>query len=116
MSNVNISFYLKSGGIRIFSDALKKIGSPSRICLLLSKDGKSLLITPYEKRDLKSHRVPNDVYCNSGKMEIYSLKLCEYISHLRNWESNISYRVPGKVLPEKNYIVYDLTKAIMIMQ
>jgi len=48
-------------------------------------------------------------------MEIYSLKLCNLISNTRGWEQNQSYRVPGKLYEDKNYIVFDLTKALMIL-
>ncbi|MBQ6481232.1 MAG: hypothetical protein IJI45_08955, partial [Anaerolineaceae bacterium] len=52
------------------------IGSPKRICFMLSEDGNILLITPYLKRDLKSHNVPDKAYSGEGSLEISSYKLC----------------------------------------
>lgn len=115
MANIYISFYLKLGSVRIFSEALRQIGSPSRIAICISNDGKSLLLVPYNKADLKSHKVPKRAYEPEGRMEIYSNKLCDVISNKHGWEKNQSYRVPGKLYEDKNCIIFDLTKALMIL-
>lgn len=110
----NISFYLRANRIHIFVDALRGIGEPSRICFMISKNGESLLITPYDKRDFKSHGVPQEVYSGTGSMEISSIKLCRIIADLHGWQLYQSYRVPGKVYESKRIAIFDLDKAEII--
>ena len=66
MAETHLSFYLKAYRIRIFIDALRGIGSPSRICIMLEENGKRLLIAPYTHKDFRSHRVPSKVYEGTG--------------------------------------------------
>lgn len=108
-----ISFCLKRHRIRVFVKALKGIGSPQRICFMISSDGQSLLLVPYEKRDLKSHSVPPKVYQGEGDFKINSYKLCRLLAGQHHWDLNGSYRVPGKVYPDQHLAVFDLTSARM---
>ncbi|MEE1046445.1 MAG: hypothetical protein U0M60_03365, partial [Clostridia bacterium] len=114
MSNSYISFYLKAYRIHVFTDTLRAIDSPKRICFLVDKDIKHLAITPYHMRDLKSHSVPDDVYSGSNSLEISSFPLCQLISKKLNWEFNCSYRVLGKVgkiSSGQKAVVFNLTYA-----
>ena len=72
MHETHISFYLKANRIRIFVDALRGIGSPSRICFMIEESGETLLVAPYGKRDFRSHAVPPEVYGGTGGMEVSS--------------------------------------------
>lgn len=116
MIETHISFYMKTYRIHIYRDMLTGIGSPKRICFMVADDGHSLLVLPYEKRDLRSHLVPAKAYRSGahGGMEVNSMRLCKIISKLHGWEANASYRVPGKVLPEQKIAAFDLTRAIPI--
>jgi len=107
----NISFYLRANRIHIFVDALRGIGEPSRICFMISESGESLLIAPYDKRDFKSHSVPQEVYSGTEAMEISSIKLCRIIAKLHDWDLSRSYRVPGKVYERKKIAIFDLNNA-----
>ena len=111
MSQSFISIYLRSNQILVFVDVLKEIGSPQRVCFMLSQDGKSLLLMPYEKRDLKSHSVPPEVYRGRGDYRINSYKLCHILADKHHWDLNRSYRVPGKIYPEKQMAVFNLASA-----
>lgn len=114
MQETNISFYLKANRIHFFLDALRGLGSPSRICIMIEADGKTLLIAPYEKRDFKSIGVPPDVYNGTGCMEVSSMKLCRIIADLHHWDMNHSYRVPGKIHAAHNVAIFSLTEAAVI--
>ena len=116
MNDTYISFYLKAYRIHVFVDALRGIGRPSRICFMISKDRRSLLLAPYNKRDLKSHNVPKEVYSGLGSMEISSMMLGNLIAYSHSWDLSLSYRVPGKIYPDKNVVFFDLTKAEIIRQ
>ena len=110
----NISFYLKSKRVHVFIEALRGLGSPSRICFMLDKEGNSLLMLPYKKRDFKSHAVPKEVYNGCDCMEVNSLKLCKIIASLHGWDMDKSYRIPGMVYPEKRLAVFNLERAFLI--
>ena len=114
MADTNLSFYLKANRIHIFVDALRKIGSPRRICFMIEESGQTLLLAPYEKRDFKSHAVPAEVYKGTGCMEVSSKKLCQIIAQLHHWNAEHSYRVPGNINTEHQVLIFELTKAEVI--
>lgn len=111
MDKVYMSFLLTDSTIHFYAEALRGIGNPKRISILLSNDGNTLLITPHDKRDFKSHHVQASTYNGQGKMRVYSQKLCRLIAELHQWEMNKSYRVPGVVIEDKNVVAFDLTEA-----
>lgn len=110
----NISFYMKANKVHVFIEALRGLGSPTRICFLLNKEGSSLLVIPYRKRDFKSHAVPKEVYNGCDRMEVNSMKLCKIIANLHGWDMDKSYRIPGMVYPEKRLAVFNLERAFLI--
>lgn len=116
MIETNISFYLKSSRVHIYIDTLRDIGNPNRICFMLERNGKTILLTPYKKRDFKSHMVPSEVYKNKRCMEISSIKLCRLIANTHNWNLSYSYRVPCRINIKQKVAVFDLTKAEIIMR
>lgn len=114
MDETYISFYLKASRIHVFVNALRGIGCPERICFMISDDGRSLLLAPYKKRDLKSHSVPRDVYSGVGVMEISSMKLCRLIADMFSWDLSLSYRVPGRIYENNRVVIFDLKGAAVI--
>ena len=111
MNESYISFYLKSNRIHVFVKTLKGIGCPHRICFMISSDGRSLLLVPYEKRDFKSHYISPRVYQGDMDCDIHSYKLCRILAGQHHWDLNRSYRVPGRVYPEKQIAVFELASA-----
>ena len=109
-----ISFYLKSSRIHVFVDSLRALGNPRRICFMLCDDGNNLLMTPYKKRDLKSHAVPLEVYNGSNCMEINSQRLCRILADRHLWNGNRSYRIPGVIYPGWNVAIFALKEAELI--
>ena len=114
MNETYISFYLRSNRIHVFTNALREIGEPSRICFLIGENGHSLLMTPYRKRDFRSHHVPRDVYNGCDSMEISSMKLCRIIAYIHKWNLEHSYRVPGRIYQDKQVVIFDLDRADII--
>ena len=106
-----LSFYLRANRIHVYVEALRNIGSPARICFMISEDGQSLLLAPYRKRDFKSHSVPKEVYNGIGGMEVSSMKLCRLIAEIYSWDVDRSYRVPGVYREDHNVVIFDLTSA-----
>ena len=116
MQKSYISFYLKVNKIHIYVDTLRRLGSPSRICFMTDANCRALLITPYEKHDLKSHPVPPEVYNGTGCMEVSSIKLCQILSKVHHWDLTKSYRVPGIMISEKNAALFNLKSAEYIVR
>ena len=114
MDSTFISFYLNANRIHVFVDTLRGIGSPRRICFLLSSDGNRLLVVPHRKADFVSHGVQQGVYHGTDSMEVSSKKLCRLIADKHNWSIAYSYRVPGFIEAKKHVAVFDLSKAEMI--
>ena len=111
MNGVYLSFYLRTSRIHIFTEALRLIGCPKRICLLISADGRSLLMRAHETRDLKSHRISQNVYNGRGSYEISSWKLCRILAYLHSWDLEWSYRVPGVILRDQRSVRFSLAQA-----
>ena len=114
MGDTYISFYLRANRVHIFVDALRIIGSPKFICFLLNEKNKTLAVIPYKKKDFRSHRVSPDVYDGTDGMEVCSMKLCQIISNLYDWDSGRSYRIPGFVLKDHSAAIFNLRKADVI--
>ena len=111
MSGVHISFYLRTSRIHIFTETLRLIGRPKRICFLISADGRSLLMRAYESKDLKSHKVPQNVYGGKRSFEISSWRLCGILADLHGWDSGRSYRVPGVLMQDRRSVRFSLADA-----
>lgn len=114
MNETYISFYLRYNRIHVFTNALREIGEPSRICFMIGENGHSLLMVPYKKRDFRSHYVPRDVYNGCDSMEINSMKLCRIIAFIHNWDVRKSYRVPGRIFPDEQLVIFNLDGATNI--
>ena len=109
-----ISFYLRTNTIHVFTHSLREIGEPSRICFMIGEKGHMLLMVPYNKRDFRSHRVSKEVYDGCDSLEISSMKLCRIIAFIHNWDVRQSYRVPGRVFPDEQVILFYLDEASII--
>lgn len=114
MNAIRISFYLRANRIHVFAEALRCIGSPKRICFLISADGQTLLMRAHKNRDFRSHKVPRNVYTGERSLEISSNKLCRILAELHNWNLKYSYRVPGTIRKEPDSILFYLAKAEVI--
>lgn len=106
-----ISFYLRANRIHIFIDALRNIGEPKNICFMVNREKNSLLLAPYPKKDLKSHRVRSDVYHGYKSMEVSSKRLCMILMQMYNWDPDYSYRVPGIIYPTQKIVIFALNYA-----
>ncbi len=111
---VCLSFYLRETRIMVYTSVLRALGSPSRICFMISENGDNLLISPYEKKDLKSHSVPARVYSGTDSMRVNSYALCHIVAELHGWDLMRSYRIPGEVFSEKRVAIFHLKEAKVI--
>ena len=114
MSEAYISFYLKRNRIHVFADTLRGIGSPAFIRFLISEDGRSILMTPYYKKDFSSHRVSPEIYKGKKQLEVYSIRLCSVLQKMYGWGAEESYRIPGTIAHQQMVAVFSLDKAMKI--
>lgn len=111
----HISVYSKSGCIHVFKKAIRVIGMPKFIRFRINPDATSLLLEPFDRITLTSFRVPANLNDEESNMEVYSKALIYELTQRLCWEIGRSYRVPGKVLRSQGVVLYDLTKAEMIL-
>ncbi len=116
MANLTfISFYGKTGNIRIFKSAVRAIGLPKFIRFRINDKTASLLLEPFDRITLTSFRVPSNLNNDVGNMDVYSKSLIDLLSQRLGWKRGRSYRVPGKVLTRQGVVLYDLKQAQEIL-
>ena len=116
MADTYISFYLRNNRIHVFVDALRGIGSPKYVCFMISDDGNTLILAPYQKKDFHSHRVPPDVYHGVASLNLTSIRLCQILTAEFGWDSSKSYRISGKLDENRKIVVFDLRFASKIRE
>lgn len=114
MNETYISFYPRSGAIRIFRSTVRALKSPKFLRFRLKADGSSMIMEPYGKSDFSSFRVPKTIFQGAEGMEIYSRHFVYGVARHCGWEHNLSYRVPGRLLPAQGIVLFDLTRAAPI--
>ncbi len=114
MNDTYMSFYLRRNRVLIFVDALRNIGNPKHICMMISKDKKTLVLAPYPKKDYRSYPVDGGVYSGYKSLEISSICLCQFVARLYNWDFNSSYRIPGTFISNPNVVAFHLGQAEII--
>lgn len=109
-----ISFYLKDGKVHVFADALRSLGTPNYIRFLLGKDGSSMIMEPYHKKEFQSIRVKKDNKQMHRKLCFRCKPFCKLLENTLGWTNLYSYRVPGRLIPSQRIILFDLTQATAI--
>lgn len=113
-----ISFYLRYNRIHIFCKALRDVGKPEYIRLLINADHMRLIMQPYHKKDFRSFRVPKAIYDHqhggNESMELHSQTFCLLLANRLGWDTTKSYRVPGIIYYDQNLVCFDLNRAALI--
>lgn len=114
MNETFISFYPRSGAIRIFRSTVRALESPKFLRFRLNAEGSSMIMEPYGKSDFTSFRVPKTIFQGGEGMEIYSRRFVYGVARHCGWEHNLSYRIPGRFLPAQGIVLFDLSRAAPI--
>lgn len=104
-----ISFFLKRGRILIYRTALKAIGSPRFIRLLVSRKDKRIAVQCCEEIDRDSYAIP--AYDTWDQFEISSTKFIGLIYKLAKWDQDKNYRILGYAVEKYHLILYCLDEA-----
>jgi len=70
----------------------------------------------YHKQDFISFRVPKAIFSGGGSMEISSKPFCRLLAMRLGWDTNKSYRIPGRYFPSQKIVRFDLASAVEIRQ
>ena len=108
-----VSFYLKDGKIHVYADAIRSLGSPNYIRFLLGKDGSSMIMEPYHKKEFQSIRVKKNNSI-SHNLCFRCKPLCRLLENALGWNDSQSYRIPGKIITSQRIILFDLARAAVI--
>ena len=87
---------------------------PNYIRFLLNRDGSSMIIEPYYKKEFQSIRVSKVTDKRTNKMQFRCKPLCRLLQNTLGWNESYSYRVAGKFIPGQSIVVFDLTTAEVI--
>lgn len=98
----------------MYADAIRFLGKPNYIRFLLNKDGSSMLMEPYHKKEFQSIRVHKDLDREPQKLQFRCRPLCRLMAYTLTWETEKSYRIPGRYVPAQGVVVFDMTKATVI--
>ena len=98
----------------MFADALRNLGTPNYIRFLLGKDGSSMIMEPYHKKEFQSIRVKKDNEQMHHKLCFRCKLFCKLLENTLGWTNLYSYRVPGRLIPSQRIILFDLTQATAI--
>lgn len=113
-----ISFYLRYNRIHIFCKALRDVGKPEYVRLLINADHMRLVMQSYHKKDFRSFRVPKAIYNHqqgeNESMELHSRAFCLLLAGKLGWDTARSYRVPGIIYGSQKLVCFDLNQAALI--
>lgn len=108
-NGLGITFSLKRGRILIYRTALKAIGSPRFIRLLVSRKDKRIAVQCCEEIDRDSYAIP--AYETWEQFEIASTKFISLIYKLTKWDPDKNYRIYGYAVEKYHLILYCLDEA-----
>ena len=108
-----ISVYLREGSIHVYAEAIRFLGRPKYIRFLLNRDGSSMVMEAYHKKEFQSVRVPKETDA-SQRTRVFSTSFCRLLAYTLKWNAEKSYRIPGRYIASQHIIVFDLTKATAI--
>lgn len=114
-NTVYISFYLKNDTVYVFRDVIRILNNPKFVHILIRSDGKFLLLKACDKKSFNSFRVPRNLYNEKGCMRVYSRRFCKLMADRLKWNTNKSYRIPGKIISNLQGVIFDLTEAAIIV-
>lgn len=111
-----VSFYVKRGIVRVFTKAVREIGSPQYIRFLIDPVNLQMVMVSYDKKEMTSFKVPRKMFIDSKdiSMRVCSKTFCFLVAGRMGWSTEKSYRVPGVIYVNQKLVKYDLSKATEI--
>ena len=111
-NDLGITFSITAGRITIFKTTVKALGFPPYYRFLLDADNRQFAIECCGYMSNGSHSLPG--YNTKEHYDIKSRDLVRFIYQTCGWDTMSSYRVKGKIIPERMMVVFDLTSAMCI--
>ena len=106
---LEISFYGKGNAINIGKDVVRILGAPSYICLKVNRSMDSIIITPCEKRETLSFKVPDRIYLvNHVQMHVTSRAFVHGLMTMNDMDLSHTYKVAGAYSEKDNVVIFHL--------
>ena len=72
-----------------------------------------MVMEPYDRKELTSFKtkIRSEKY---QSMQVHGKRFCSMMIREMGWNSELSYRIPGKLYKRQNVVLYDLSGAIEI--
>ena len=102
---ISLSFYLKTSGFFICRGALRTLNTPPFVKFYINNDATSMIMMPDTKLSFTSFRIPKNIYLKTNRMIIHSKSFCYLIAKQLNWNTSLSYQIPGKYLKKEKLIL-----------
>lgn len=100
-----------ANGVTFGNGVIKKLGFPEYVCLLFNVKEKQMAIQVASKDDETAIPFCSGMGCSTS-VRINHKDFKNTIKNITNWDiSKTAYRVEGRLLPEENAILFDLSKA-----
>lgn len=112
-SRIKISIQGQQNVINISKGAVRILGAPTHICLLINESMSSIAIMPCDSSDVMSFSVPNKLlYDRNCSFRICSKQFVKKILSANDLNENSTYTIPGHYLIKQNAIVFKIKEAI----
>lgn len=106
---------LKKARIRISKNAIRSIGNPHYVLLLVNPEEQTLAILRSERSDPKAYRLHVDSLESNKPIELYSRSL---LNNLRDISCNLrdqkSYQLYGEVISNEGVVRFHISDAVLI--
>lgn len=110
----HMSFYLDRSTFHVFTNAIRRVGSPPYVRFLINPDNLCMAMESYDKKGPTSFSVPPKLFSDSKgtSMRIQSKRFCCLLADKMGWDETKSYRVPGHIFSKQQIVIFDLSQAV----
>ena len=112
---LGITFNLSQGRITIFKKTLEVINFPEYYHFLFNPEDRMFAIQACSMDDNDAHRLSVDMN-RKFRCEVKSMSLVRFVYQTCGWKEKRSYRIQGRVEPEKQLVRFDLKSGLQIYQ
>lgn len=113
-NSLGINFGIYAGRITLFKGTITALGHPEFYRFLFDPDSRKFAIQCCSIDANGANQLPRQL--NRDRYSTYSLDLVRYIYKICGWEIDSSYRIIGTALPESRMIIFDLNKALRVIE
>jgi hypothetical protein len=110
-NRLGMSFSMKRGSFIIYWAAIRKIGNPNDIQLLMNQKGKRIALLPSNPLERDHLQLPDN---KQIQCELCGIRFIRKVYELCDWDPEKNYRVFGRFYEKDRIIEYRLEEAVEI--